>query len=96
MRGLVVAACLMGAAAFACGQSPVSVNVDLQKSQGPFAPVYAWIGYDESNYTTTENGRALLQELHDATTAPLYVRAHFLLTSGDGKPELEVELEQRL
>ena len=89
MRRLIVAVCLMGAAAFACGQSPVSVNVDLQKSQGPFAPVYAWIGYDESNYTTTENGRALLQELHDATLAPVYVRAHFLLTSGDGKPELK-------
>lgn len=75
MRGLVVAACLMGAAAVARAQSPVSVNVDLQKTQGAFAPVYAWVGYDESNYTTTENGRALLQELHDATPAPVYVRA---------------------
>jgi len=89
MRKLVVAVCLTGAAVLTWGQSPVSVQVDLGKNQGAFAPVYAWVGYDESNYTTSENGRALLRELHDATPAPVYVRAHFLLTSGDGKPELK-------
>ncbi len=89
MRRLVVAVCLAGAAALARGQSPVRINVDLQRSEGAFTPVYAWVGYDESGYTTSENGRALLQQLHDATPAPLYVRAHFLLASGDGKPELK-------
>lgn len=89
MRRLVVAVCLVGAAAFARGQSAVQIHVDLQRSEGAFAPVYAWVGYDESGYTTSENGRALLRQLHDATPAPLYVRAHFLLTSGDGKPELK-------
>ncbi|MFP5226753.1 MAG: GH39 family glycosyl hydrolase [Acidobacteriota bacterium] len=89
MRRLVVAVCLAGAAALVRGQAPVNINVDLQQSQGAFAPVYAWVGYDESGYTTSANGRALLKELHDATSAPVYVRAHFLLTSGDGKPELK-------
>jgi hypothetical protein len=72
MRRWVVAVCLFGVIPVARAQSPVSVNIDLQKSQGAFDPVYAWVGYDESNYTTTENGRALLQELHDATPAPVY------------------------
>jgi len=89
MRRLAVIVCLLGAAVVARGQSPVTVQVDLSKSEGPFAPVYAWFGYDESGYTTSENGRALLKEVHDATPAPVYVRAHFLLTSGDGKPELK-------
>ncbi len=71
------------------GQTRVDVQVDLQKGIWAFTPVYRWFGYDESNYTTTKNGRALLEELHDLTLEPVYVRAHFLLTSGDGKPELK-------
>jgi xylan 1,4-beta-xylosidase len=67
----------------------VNVRVDLQRNLGAFAPTYRWFGYDESNYTTTENGRALLRELHDSTPEPVYVRAHFLLTTGNGKPELK-------
>src|SRR5579872_1649345 len=89
MRWRLVVVYLIGMTAFARGQSPVNVNIDLQKSLGHFAPVYAWFGYDESNYTTTEDGRALLKELRDATPDPVYVRAHFLLTSGNGKPELK-------
>jgi xylan 1,4-beta-xylosidase len=89
MRRLVVAFCFLVAASCALAQSPVDVHVDLQRNLGAFAPVYRWFGYDESNYTTTENGRALLRELHDATPEPVYVRAHFLLTTGDGKPELK-------
>jgi xylan 1,4-beta-xylosidase len=65
------------------------VQVDLGAPAGTFLPVYRWFGYDESNYTTTANGRALLGELHDLSPAPVYIRAHFLLTSGDGKPELK-------
>lgn len=89
MRELAVVVCLMGATVLARAQSPVDVQVDLARSQGAFAPVYAWFGYDESGYTTSENGRALLKELRDSTAAPVVVRAHFLLTSGDGKPELK-------
>jgi xylan 1,4-beta-xylosidase len=89
MRRPVLFLFLLMAAWCARGQSPVDVRVNLERSLGPFAPVYAWFGYDESNYTTTENGKALLGELHDATSAPVYVRAHFLLTTGNGKPELK-------
>jgi len=76
--------------AFACrAQDPVQVKVDLGAPQGKFAPIYSWFGYDESNYTTTKNGRALLSELHDLTPVPVHIRAHFLLATGDGKPELK-------
>jgi xylan 1,4-beta-xylosidase len=89
MRRLVVAGSLLAATICARAQAPVNIDVNLGRSLGAFAPVYAWVGYDESGYTTSENGRALLRELHDATPAPVYVRAHFLLTSGDGRPELK-------
>jgi xylan 1,4-beta-xylosidase len=74
------------------GAAPVSVRVDLAKTVGPYTPLYAWFGYDESNYTTTANGRKLLGELHDLSPVPVHIRAHHLFTSGDGAngiPELK-------
>jgi xylan 1,4-beta-xylosidase len=70
-------------------QAQVIVRVDLAKPQGAYKPIYSWFGYDESNYTTTKNGSQLLGELHDLTSAPVYIRAHHLLTSGNGVPELK-------
>ena len=75
---------------FLCrAQTTVHVDVDLAKSAGKFTPIYSWFGYDESGYTVTENGQALLAQLHDLSPVPVYIRAHFLLTSGDGKPDLK-------
>jgi xylan 1,4-beta-xylosidase len=73
----------------AAAQSPVSINIDLHHTLGDYKPITAWFGYDESNYTTTPNGRALLHELHDAYPVPVTIRAHHLLTSGNGVPELK-------
>ncbi|MGA8938453.1 MAG: beta-xylosidase, partial [Acidobacteriaceae bacterium] len=70
-------------------QRPVTVQVDLGKTVGAYGPAYGWFGYDESDYSTTEQGRALLGELHDLSAAPVYIRAHHLLTSGDGVPALK-------
>ena len=70
-------------------EEPVQVKVDLSAPVGKFTPIYSWFGYDESNYTTTGNGRALLRELHDLSPVPVHIRAHFLLATGDGKPELK-------
>ncbi len=89
MRRLV---CVLTAAvlAVACrAQTQVKVNVDLAKPQGLFKPIYRWFGYDESNYTTMNYGRQLLRELHDLSPDPVYIRAHHLLTSGNGVPELK-------
>jgi len=81
---LICAAAMQSAA-----QAPVSIHVDLAKSQGPYKPIYSWFGYDESNYTTMKYGKQLLSELHDLSPVPVYIRAHHLLTSGNGVPELK-------
>jgi xylan 1,4-beta-xylosidase len=76
--------------AIACAaRGQVSVNVDLAKSVGPYTPIYRWFGYDESNYTTMKYGKQLLGELHDLSPEPVYIRAHHLLTSGNGVAELK-------
>ncbi len=71
------------------GQTPVAVNVDLSKPLGPYTPIYRWFGYDESNYTTMKYGIQLLPELHDLSPVAVYIRAHHLLTSGNGVAELK-------
>lgn len=70
-------------------QAPVSIHVDLRQKLGPYKLIYSWFGYDEANYTTMRRGRELLKELHDLSPAPVYIRVHHLLTSGDGKAELK-------
>ena len=74
---------------FCRAQAPVRVDVDLAKPEGKFTPIYSWFGYDESGYTTTTNGQALLAQLHNLSPVPVYIRAHFLLATGDGKPDLK-------
>jgi xylan 1,4-beta-xylosidase len=69
--------------------SPVAIEVNLAKPVGIYKPITSWFGYDESNYTTMKYGRQLLGELHDLSPAPVYIRAHHLLTSGNGVPELK-------
>jgi xylan 1,4-beta-xylosidase len=69
--------------------APVLIQVDLSKTVGPYKPIYSWFGYDEANYTTMRHGKELLSELHDLSPVPVYIRAHHLLTSGDGKAELK-------
>jgi xylan 1,4-beta-xylosidase len=80
-------------ASFATGQAPqsipVSISVNLAKPNGSYKPITSWFGYDESNYTTMKYGRQLLGELHDLSPAPVYIRTHHLLTSGNGVPELK-------
>ena len=70
-------------------ERPVQISVDLAKTTGQYKPIYSWFGYDEANYTTMRNGKVLLRELHDLSPAPVYIRVHHLLTSGDGTAELK-------
>jgi xylan 1,4-beta-xylosidase len=70
-------------------EKPATIQVDLNKALGPYKPIYSWFGYDEANYTTAPGGTKLLRELHDLSPVPVYVRAHHLLTSGDGIAELK-------
>jgi xylan 1,4-beta-xylosidase len=70
-------------------ESPATITVDFANKVGPYKPMYSWFGYDEANYTTMRNGKVLLRELRDLSPVPVYIRAHHLLTSGDGKAELK-------
>ncbi len=82
------------AAALLCiplaGQGPrVSIHVDATQRRGPMTPMWAFFGYDEPNYTYMKDGRKLLSELAALSPVPVYVRAHNLLTTGDGTPALK-------
>ncbi len=67
----------------------VTINVDLSRDRGPATPIWSWIGYDEPNYTYMKNGNKLLSELARMNQGVVYVRAHNLLTSGDGEAALK-------
>jgi len=70
-------------------QEKVNIRVDLAAELGPWKPVYSFFGYDEPNYTYMKYGRKLLGELSALSPAPVYIRTHNLLTSGDGTPALK-------
>jgi len=69
--------------------APVQIHVALESTEGSWQPVWSFFGYDEPNYTYAENGKQLLGELRALSTAPVYVRVHNLLTSGDGSSSLK-------
>jgi xylan 1,4-beta-xylosidase len=78
------------------GQSPsdktdgrVTIRVDANARRAPMTQMWAWFGYDEPNYTYTANGKKLLKELAELSPVPVFVRAHNLLTTGDGKHALK-------
>ena len=85
---------IIGLFLFACSskdvrKSDVTILVDITKKKGPMAPVWAWFGYDEPNYTYMKDGKKLLSEIAELSPVPVYVRTHNLLTTGDGKPSLK-------
>jgi xylan 1,4-beta-xylosidase len=80
---------LLATACAGLAQQPVSIRVDATQKLGSFRPVWRFFGYDEPNYTTTPNGRRLIAELAALTPAPVYIRTHNLLTTGDGAPALK-------
>jgi xylan 1,4-beta-xylosidase len=66
--------------------APIAIRVDLSRTVGPMSPIWAWIGYDEPNYTYQADGRRLLTDLAELSPVPVYVRAHNLLTTHEGNP----------
>ncbi len=94
MRGRLAAVALglavLGLAASQAPRSePVVIRVDTTVTRGPMYPFWAWFGHDEPNYTYTPNGMKLLSQLQALSPAPVFMRVHNLLTSGDGKPALK-------
>lgn len=70
-------------------QPKVNIEVNFKKNIAPMKPIWAWFGYDEPNYTYMKDGQKLLTEISKLSPVPVYVRAHNLLTSGDGTPALK-------
>lgn len=70
-------------------QDAATIQVDLNKPIGPMYPAWAWFGYDEPNYTYMKDGKKLLSEIAALSPVPVYVRAHSLLVTGDGKAALK-------
>jgi xylan 1,4-beta-xylosidase len=67
----------------------VHISIDTKNVIGSYNPIWSYFGYDEANFTTMKDGKKLLTELSQLSKAPVYVRTHNLLTSGDGKAALK-------
>jgi xylan 1,4-beta-xylosidase len=81
---VMFSALMSSAAAF-----PVTVKIDASKSVGALQPIWRFFGADEPNYATRPEGGTLLMELGRLRPGRVYFRAHNLLTSGDGTPDLK-------
>jgi xylan 1,4-beta-xylosidase len=92
MKRLLSALCLAASAPLcmaAPATAPVKLTVDAAHTKGPMTPIWAWFGYDEPNYTTAPNGKKLLSDIAALSPVPVYVRAHNLMTTGDGSYALK-------
>lgn len=70
-------------------RDPVVITVDTTAPCEPLRHLWQYYGYDECNYTTTRGARELMKTLANINPEPVYLRQHFLLCSGDGKPSLK-------
>jgi xylan 1,4-beta-xylosidase len=67
----------------------VRISVDATAPGKPLRHVWQYYGYDECNYTTSSGARELMKTLANINAESVYLRQHFLLASGDGKPSLK-------
>jgi xylan 1,4-beta-xylosidase len=73
-----------------CAQpAVVSIQVDAAQRGRPLKHVWQYYGYDECNYTTTPDCKDLMKTVAQINPAPVYLRQHFLLNSGDGEASLK-------
>ena len=91
----IAAACLviLNQAIDAQQNSPqVQITIDASKpldTQPHYKPVWNYFGADEPNYVYAPNGQKLLHELAALSPAPVYIRVHNLLTTGNGDSSLK-------
>ena len=89
MRKLLLAVVCGAVCAGAWAQERVTVRVDAAARLGSVRPIYSFFGYDEPNYTYMKDGRKLLSELAALSPVTVHVRAHNMLSSGDGVAALK-------
>jgi xylan 1,4-beta-xylosidase len=92
-RKAIITLCIFLSIALAPSSRPaqeaVTIQVDAGSRVGPLKPIWAYVGYDEPNYTDMKHGRKLVAELAKMNPVPVYFRAHSLLVTGDGKAALK-------
>jgi xylan 1,4-beta-xylosidase len=64
--------------------APVKIAVHLDEPIADLRPIWNYFGYDEAGTTLTPEGRHLLSAVNELSEAPIRIRVHHLLTSGDG------------
>jgi xylan 1,4-beta-xylosidase len=69
--------------------SNAQLRVQAGQTLDVWKPITNYFGYDEPNLTYTKNGRKLIGELGALSAAPVYIRTHFLLATGDGTPNFK-------
>jgi len=80
----------VGLPAMALAQTEtITIAVDATATGTPLEKVWPFFGYDEVNYSTTDEGKELLGTLGTINTVPTHIRTHFLLNTGDGTPSLK-------
>ena len=89
VRALLTGLLAAAAPAWAHAPATVNVSVDATGTGTPLERVWPFHGYDEINYATLPEGAALLRTIAAAHTAPVHVRNHFLLNTGDGTPAMK-------
>ena len=94
MKNIITACICLLAAAYGvmdasvrCDTVRMTVDADMPGTE--LRPLWAWIGYDEPNYTYMDDGRQLLSRLSEMNYCPVNVRVHNLLTTGDGEAALK-------
>lgn len=80
---------ILSSAEISLAQTKANIEVNFDKKIEEMKPIWAWFGYDEPNYTYMKDGQKLLTDISKFSPVPVYVRAHNLLTSGDGTPALK-------
>lgn len=76
----------------AAQQAPATaarIVIHADQTDGALPPIWNYFGYDEPNFTYSPNGEKLLGELAALSPAPIHIRTHNLLTSGDGTASLK-------
>ncbi|WP_229217219.1 GH39 family glycosyl hydrolase [Dyadobacter luteus] len=63
-----------------------TITVDLDKKVGKMQPMWAYVGYDEGNYTYLPESKKLMGNLVKLSQSPVYIRAHNLLNTNEGSP----------
>lgn len=96
MHGLIILMALVGTGFTGIPSSPKGseppgdstrvLTVDFTKKSGKMNPMWAYVGYDEGNYTYLPESKKLMKDLVKLSEGPVYVRAHNLLNTHEGSP----------